>query len=424
MKADKLITVLMNSPQYWQRIKSLFGSSLVAYWPMNEGAGSIVYDRSINGHNGVYGGTTGVTLAQPAPEKGGRAALFPGANAFANVYSSGLATAFPGREGSFLLWVKTSAAMLVDGETRNLVTFHGGLNDYSWLYSITTDNTIQFLYNAASAAVAINIFPCVSDNWVLLGCSWSDSENRIRVFRNGRQFLADTAMNSTWGGTLAADGTVLGARNITPIRVLDGSMAHVVLLNREVTESEHRNIFELAFGDVTKITFLGDSISTGLIQGQWPYYLDAIYNSGKNILNLRAVAGSGIISGMAAQVTDAASDNANTIIIALGTNDDNAGNMTTLQATYEAGIAALKVSNPNATIYAMNVLPRWTDAGGGTPVDKSNIRTAIAAACTAQSITCWDTFTTPWIDAGDTSDGTHPTAAGHIKIATQVLARL
>jgi lysophospholipase L1-like esterase len=127
---------------------------------------------------------------------------------------------------------------------------------------------------------------------------------------------------------------------------------------------------------------------------------------------------------MDAQTVSSATDNANVIIIALGVNDNNAGDMTALQAEYAENIAELKVSNPNATIYAMNVLPVWMDGGGGTVSDKGNIRTAIAAACTAQGITCWDTFTTPWITVADTADGVHPTAAGHAKIATEVLARL
>jgi len=72
----------------------------------------------------------------------------------------------------------------------------------------------------------------------------------------------------------------------------------------------------------------------------------------------------------------------------------------------------------------MNVLPRWTDTGGGTAVDKSNIRAAIAAACTAQSIDCWDTFSTPWITAAQTDDGLHPNTAGKNAIRDQALLRL
>jgi hypothetical protein len=175
---------------------------------------------------------------------------------------------------------------------------------------------------------------------------------------------------------------------------------------------------DLEFGNAqtANVSILGDSISNAV--SEWPYKLQ-----GYNPVN-HSVGGATLISGMDAQVVATASDNANIIIIALGTNDDNAGNMTTLQAEAEENIIELKASNPNAAIYWMNVLPRWTNTGGGTAVDKANIRTAIAAACTAQSITCWDTFTTPWITAAQTSDGLHPTAAGSAAIAAQIIARL
>lgn len=171
---------------------------------------------------------------------------------------------------------------------------------------------------------------------------------------------------------------------------------------------------------VTEFSILGDSISN--TYPDWPYVfnnLTTIYR-----INNHAVAGETIVSHLAAQATAAASDNANTIIIHMGTNDDNAGNMTTLQQKVEDAITALRASNPSATIYFMNVLPRWTDTGGATPVDKSNIRTAIAAACTAQGITCWDTFTTPWITSVQTSDGLHPAEAGSRVIAAEVLSRI
>jgi hypothetical protein len=70
------------------------------------------------------------------------------------------------------------------------------------------------------------------------------------------------------------------------------------------------------------------------------------------------------------------------------------------------------------------VLPRWTDIGGGTEVDKSAIRTAIAAACAAKEITCWDSYTVPWIAPADTTDGLHPALSGSQKIAAEVLARV
>jgi lysophospholipase L1-like esterase len=125
---------------------------------------------------------------------------------------------------------------------------------------------------------------------------------------------------------------------------------------------------------------------------------------------------------MDAQTLASANDDADIIVIALGSNDNNDGNMETLQAEYEENIEELRTLNSRATIYAMNVLPRWTDSSGEVEVDKSNIRTAIAAACAAQGVTCWNAYT--WITAGQTSDGVHPTAEGSAAIAAQVLVRL
>ena len=167
---------------------------------------------------------------------------------------------------------------------------------------------------------------------------------------------------------------------------------------------------------------LGDSI-TAVTTG-WPVSVYAGYKSGKADGRNHAVAGHSIMSNMDADVLAAANDGANGIIIALGTNDVDGGDMVALQAEVEENIIELKASNPLATLYYMNILPRWTDTGGGTPIDKSNTRAAIAAACLAQSITCWDTFTTPWITSAQTTDGTHLTAAGHTAIANNVIALL
>lgn len=128
------------------------------------------------------------------------------------------------------------------------------------------------------------------------------------------------------------------------------------------------------------------------------------------------------MANMDAQTVQAVGDTPNTVIIELGRNDDLMGDMAALQAEVEENLIELKAGAPLRQIYFMNVLPTWT--AGGVPIDFTVIRNAISAACVAQSVTCWDTYTVPWIDFADTTDGTHPTAAGHAKIATQVLARL
>lgn len=183
--------------------------------------------------------------------------------------------------------------------------------------------------------------------------------------------------------------------------------------------------FFLASGPLRRFSALGDSITTPTSgSNQWIDIVCRDYLNGKNLLFNRAVGGESIMTDMADQVTAVASDDADIIIIELGANDNDAGDMEALQAEVEEQIGILKASNPRATIYYLNVLPCWEDETGVVEKDKSHIRAAIALACTAQNVTCWDTYTAPWLTASDTVDGVHPTPDGEIKIANEVLKRI
>lgn len=163
---------------------------------------------------------------------------------------------------------------------------------------------------------------------------------------------------------------------------------------------------------------IGDSISAP-DRGYWPLNIPLIYD-----VSNKALSGKTIMADMDGQTDAAVIDNNEVVIIELGTNDDNSGDMVALQAKVESNIIKLKAGNPNITIYYMNVLPRWTNVSGAVINDKSNIRAAISAACAAQSIECWDTFTDPWILPSDTQDGTHPTVAGGVKIWNKIKERI
>lgn len=136
------------------------------------------------------------------------------------------------------------------------------------------------------------------------------------------------------------------------------------------------------------------------------------------------VTGHSIVLNLANDAALLTSNGYDKIIITHGTNDNNAGSMATLRTIVDNAISAIKANCPKATIYYMNVLPRWTDAGGGTIVDKSNIRAMIHAACIANNITEIDTFTDPWIAASDTVDGTHPSSAGALKIYNKIITAI
>jgi lysophospholipase L1-like esterase len=405
---------------YAEFMKAMFSSSLIGYWPLNESAGSIAVDYSGNGRHGVYtgsflAGATNPVTNQPAP-------YWDGANGkFVSILTA-ISPYLTLDEGAVGMMCSADAGVSVSTTERTL-----------FMYSSTGGNFIVLGHRAATYSwgahrrrIAVydsfNSFNSFYDNnWNTVLFTWSKANSILKVYINGNEIISSAistseVITSPNVGLIGASGASTGAWK--------GSISDFFAVSRYVTPAEALNHYQAKTPYLQTFGILGDSITAQTSTSSFVNLLSSSYLDGRIKIKNHAVDGQAIISNMDTQTVASANDNANIIIIELGTNDNNAGNMTTLQAEAEENIAELKASNPNATIYWLNVLPRWTNASGVTPVDKANVRTAIAAACTAQSITCWDTFTTPWITAALTSDGLHPTAAGHIAIFEEILARL
>lgn len=228
--------------------------------------------------------------------------------------------------------------------------------------------------------------------------------------------------------------------NLTSLATTDGQFS------LPTTLGNHSNLMDFSAGSQTGVSFtiynaggtcsiddvsariVGDKILTVIgdsIAADINSFGRLMQRENNYALCSYAVGGASIFySAMDLQTVAAINDNADIIINELGTNDDETDNMSLKQTEIQNRLKIQKASNPNATIYYMNVLPRWTDVGGLTEAMKPNIRACIAAACLAENVTCWDTYTDPWINASDTIDGIHPSAAGHVKIRNRILALL
>lgn len=404
---------------YRRQITAMFGTALIGYWPFSEASGTTIQDASGNGRTGTY---TSATVANATSPGGKPCPAFNGTSTIANVYSAGLAGAFSALEGSLAIWVKATAqSNWTDATARTIATFQVDTNNQVVILK-NAANSLRIRYTAGATISGTQLFLIAPASWAHIAITWSKSGDSVKLYYNGVLQTSFTGLG-TWAGSLASAGARFGA-NATPAQYWIGWMADAILLNRAMTAAE---VARLAYTApnlrMPKISYIGDSI-TADANDVWVDYVQNNYNSGSSAKINHAAGGATIATEMDGQVTASATDGANIIILALGTNDNDAGDMTALQAEVEENIAELKLTNAGARMYFMNVLPKWTDSTGATPIDKSHIRTAIAAACTSQSITCWDTFTSPWITAAQTSDGTHPTSAGHQAIATQVLARL
>jgi len=410
MRVAKMIKLgMMGGVPYYRKILNLFGNSIIQYLPGSESAGSVAIDISGNGLNGSY--AAGVILGQPGIGDGRTSSYHSGTSSSLNAISAGLISKHNGAEGTMIINSKIPLSNWSDGADGAIFQF--AKSDYSLPFNMIESNN-QIIFGALGKTYSLYQF--VSINWMQLILTWSNSSDEIIAYFNGSKIGRATGLTA-WGAN--ALGKAFFGGLSASVSLYTGYQQNRILLNRAITQDEvlKTQLYPIQ----TRISIIGDSIPA--VYG-WPYMIQDQYGGGHNYIMNHAVAGNSITGNMATQVAAAANDNANIIIHELGTNDDNNGNMATLQATIEAGIAALKISNPNAIQYYMGVLPRWTNSGGGTVVDKSNIRTAQQAACVSQGITYWDMFTTPVLVAADTSDGLHPIYTGCQKLTASVIALL
>lgn len=222
---------------YAKKIKTLFGTSLIAYWPLNEASGAIAYDASGNGRNGAYTGVDLANAAGPTKTKT-MTPYFDGANDYCNVYTAGLASAFNGAEGSVLLWSKVyNAAVWTDATWRCSLRFQVDVDNYL-LIGRTGANNVWWLSYKAGGIVKSFSYTSQSDiNWVLWALSWSAAAGQVISYKNGVAGVPATGLG-TWAGTLPNNNTCIGSYSIAPLQVWNGWLGHGMVLNRPATPAE------------------------------------------------------------------------------------------------------------------------------------------------------------------------------------------
>ena len=412
---------------YRDKLLKYWGNSIIGYYPLDENRGTAIYDVSGNGRHGVIGGSNPPVAGAAAGIGDGNRAISCGgtAESYINLNSTSMTAAFNPLEGTLLMWLGGITTTVWNNSSYDSpFCAYVDNSNYLQIYKGGGPYRQYIVKYMAGGTNKYRRIPIYNPNWFRFAITWSKSNDRVRAYINGKQYEADLTALGTWAGTISANHPVLGADFVSSGDPLSGKMAHAILLSREASADEIDKEYKL-FKTPLIIGAFGDSIIayTSTVSFSW-MLRDQYYNGNCQIIN-HGYTGQTIISHLAAQVSAAATDNAQLIIIHMGTNDNDAGDMGVLQAEVEEQLAILKSTNPRAGIYYMNVLPRWQDNTTGPEVSKGNIRAAIAAACAAQSVTCWDTYSTPWIaQTTDTLDGLHPNDSGHAKILTEILSRL
>jgi len=396
---EALATGIFNIiPVYQKKRLSLYAGAIVGYWPKDETSGTVALDKSGYGRDGVY---SGVDLNNTLSRMGRPAPFFNGAD-YVNVFSPRLQAAFNPLEGGFFTDVKIpSFDNWIDGVVRHFCEFRADTQNRIYCRRASVDYKLEFnmIAGNVTAGAAVQVIPSL--NWMRVGMVWSKSGNFFNGYVNGN--LVYTApLTGTWIGSLFSTNAVLGAANTSGTSSMLGWQSESILLNRAPTADEI--IRDYTISSVERLSILGDSIPND--PSEWPYYLQDM-NPNLIVLN-HASPGHSIASNLAAQVLEAANDNADKTIIALGTNDYNAGNMSTLQSIYETAIQDLKTSNKNTVVSSLNLGYRCTSTNGLSEVPLGNLRTMIAAAAAAKGISCFNQYSPRVLEALNTKDGLHP----------------
>lgn len=247
MRLDRrrLIAAAFGKKTYQQKIKALFGSSVIALWPLTDTSGTTMTDVSGNLRNGSY---SGVALANALGPKGKMVGYWDGSVAYADAYSASLAGAFNGQEGSEIIWCKVSGVgVWTDGAARYAHYMAVNANNFVGMYRAVGNDDFGWTYRAAAGGLktVTNTSMGSPTGWLLTGLTWSLSNGRVRAYLNGSQQGSDVALADTWSGALGVTNTLVGAASTTPTYVWRGWLAYAMVLNREATAPEMAQVYSL-----------------------------------------------------------------------------------------------------------------------------------------------------------------------------------
>jgi len=223
---------------YFQRLKNLFGTSLIAYWPMSESSGTVSVDYSGNNYNGTY---TAVTLGQAGIGDNLTSGSWDGSTSYMQP-GSGFLSAINGQLGSILFWVAPTGWTVL-GDAFQFFLNGSNLIRCSQNSSGATDR-FEFNYIAGGTTKATSESSgqtyTTFQHFVL---TWSLSADQFITYKNGAQLgSTQTGLGTFAAGAFTANQTLVGARITTPTNTLSGRISHFAVLDRVASLPEVNNV--------------------------------------------------------------------------------------------------------------------------------------------------------------------------------------
>lgn len=216
---------LANSePGMLSRVRSM---KPIAYWKLDENLGTTtVTDSSGNGYNGSV---TSAVMGAAGVDK--KSATFTDTTTI-NVFSSGLASAFPANLFTASLWIRTTT--WTDGSNRRALHFQADAqNRLLILREAAENNILRIVYLAANTNNAVYLRGMTTFDFFHLGVVVDGT--LLKVYFNG-VFYDSVTLSGTWSSAIT--GANLGSASGSTANSWSGGLDEVSLYNRDLTDSE------------------------------------------------------------------------------------------------------------------------------------------------------------------------------------------
>ena len=227
---------------YMSKVLSIEPANLIRYYPMDEPAGSVSFDRSGKDDHGVY---TGVTLGQPGIGDGRTCPLFDRTNDLNNIHSAALNTDIDLAEMTFHVWCKVSAGGWAGVEAA-ILGIRVDVDNYYLLRISSAANQLDILRNGAGEGVQARSKTSYSPaGWFPVAFRASENADELELFTDGVSAQAAASGLGAMTGVLNADFNVIGALNTTPAIPFGGYLAHPVLWTTALADAQIANLARL-----------------------------------------------------------------------------------------------------------------------------------------------------------------------------------
>jgi hypothetical protein len=226
---------------YMLRVLATAPANLVAYLPRGEAAGTTALDASGNGRTGA---DSNVTLGQTGIGDGRTAPSYNGTTSFTNWYSAGFAAAFPGQEGTLLLWLRVaSSGVWSDATARRLVTLQADTSNRILIQKQTTANTIVCNYIAGATNKTVTLSSLSATTAFPLALTWSKAADQVKAYVAGVQVGTTLTGLGTFAGSLNSLLTAIGTDAISGGAFFWSCMlTHVALWSTPLTAGQVANL--------------------------------------------------------------------------------------------------------------------------------------------------------------------------------------